>query len=150
MAWGFPTNPSLPKWRRSLNDNPSATSSPAEELRAAADKLRMMAAEATAGPWNVRVRHLQKSPTVPAHADFITPEYSSRVSLQKPGRLFDAQWQALMHPGLADPIADWLESEARQYDLPPCNDPTGVCNRCEWNPGILDAIRVARAINGTV
>jgi hypothetical protein len=59
-----------------------------------------------------------------------------------------AEWCAPVSPVVAEPLADWLEEEARQYELPPCNDPTGVCNRCEYDPTILAALTVARAING--
>ena len=42
-------------------------------------------------------------------------------------------------------VADLLEEIARQYDAPPCDDPTGVCTPCEWRPDFNDALRVARA-----
>lgn len=49
---------------------------------------------------------------------------------------------------LAEPVADLLDLIADQYEREPCDDPTGVCNRCEFDPTILAADLVADAING--
>jgi hypothetical protein len=43
-------------------------------------------------------------------------------------------------------VADWLEETARQFDAPPCDDPSGVCTPCEWRPDFNDALRVAEAV----
>lgn len=50
---------------------------------------------------------------------------------------------------LHEPLASWLEETARQFDAPPCDDPSGVCNHCERREDFNDALAVARALNGS-
>jgi hypothetical protein len=131
---------------------------PAEELRQAASLVRELAYDATRGPW---VAH----PTI-SRADL--EDRSSAWTICRPicdqqvpgecepdcGRNVlqtgaesceedflgenDAQWIALMHPGLAKPLAVWLESWAGvelREDGPYPDD---------W----FHAVQIARAING--
>lgn len=100
------------------------------ELREAAARLRETAAPATPGPWTVIIRYLRKHPSVPAQADFITPAYGARISVQTRQRLPDARWQALLHPGLAEPLADALE---------------GTADGCRTHQALL---AIARVLNG--
>jgi hypothetical protein len=53
---------------------------------------------------------------------------------------------ATMHPAFALAVADLVEEIARQFDAPPCDDPTGVCNGCERREDFNDAHRAALAI----
>lgn len=87
-----------------------------------------------------------------ARCDHRFPVQPPEGSLAAPGncRACGQSWERreVVSDELAEPLADWLDEQARQYNLPPCNDPTGVCNRCEYDPSILAAQVVARAING--
>jgi hypothetical protein len=95
----------------------------AEELRAAAAKLRETAANASPGPWSAQ-------------------DFAFRHGLA------DAAWIALMDPAVAEPLAAWLEETARQYEMPPCDFPDGVCNSCERRDDFVHAMAVAHIING--
>ncbi len=87
---------------------------PADELRAAATLLRERAAKATSGPWadlpylggDVYIKEADGSYRFIAqtarHDDAFQPD--------------DACWIATMHPGLAEPLAAWLEVEAEIAD----------------------------------
>lgn len=128
----------------------------ADLLRKAAAKLRDAAEHATDGPWYVvgPPWNDQTPYVVAGHPDpdvgifLADPEHPTMSRRGTEGA--DAAWIALASPALAEPLAGWLEEEALQWDLPPCDDPTGVCNRCEWRPAVNDALAVARAILGEV
>lgn len=138
------------------------TMTPAEELRAAAERIREYAKGTTPadgdpagwlGAVNEDTGHafIFGGPTDEAgYRTGVVFEFRDETDCQNCVRptAEDLRWMWLMSPELAEPLAAWLEDEARQYDLPPCNDPTGVCNRCEHDPSVLDALAVARAING--
>jgi hypothetical protein len=51
-------------------------------------------------------------------------------------------------PVLWDTVADLLDEIARQYDMPPCDSPAGVCNGCERREDFNDAVRVAETYLG--
>jgi hypothetical protein len=121
-----------------MPDTTTKTRTPAEELRAAATKLRETAEKATPGPWGA-------------------PEHDSSVVAWRVGpggfdddfdyvidqtldRAEDADWIALAHPGLAEPLAEWLEMEAHMAER------RGLS--AEGNT--FHALKVARAINGEV
>jgi hypothetical protein len=81
---------------------------PAETLRAAAQHVREMAQQATPGPWvangaGVGTDYTDNEPDLIVAVDAFDPN--------------DAAWMALMHPGLAEPLAAWLEMEAHMWDL---------------------------------
>lgn len=82
---------------------------PADELRAAAARLRTLAAAATSGPWaaeksNAYGHRVGNSD----EADWIawTGEHGETRSEA------DAQFIAAMHPGVGEELAKWLEHEA--------------------------------------
>jgi hypothetical protein len=115
---------------------PDTTPAPADELRAAAEKLRKLIAAATPGPWTAMpdvlvggwaVAHDPKSDEGPYPADFI----------HEP----DARYIAAMHPGVGLPLADWLDTEAATW----AGDE--VHNQCSSKTCTLDAaLAVARAV----
>lgn len=116
----------------------------AAELRQAAATLRETAGNATAGPWS----------TVSGAANvlhFPDDDFRDPRVVVGPGRgasLADVAWIALAHPGLAEPLAAWLDTVADQYEAPKCDDPTGVCNGCEQRDDFVEAAAVARIIAG--
>jgi hypothetical protein len=114
---------------------------PAEELRGAATKLRETARGVThfPTPWTVepaeddqwRVMYVKGNPLAGLIAT--TPDY---------GRVWLADWIALMHPGLAEPLALLLEDQAQAYE----NFLGGSADIAE---GIVRCgLAVARVING--
>ncbi|WP_329390140.1 hypothetical protein [Streptomyces sp. NBC_01716] len=109
------------------------TTSPADELRTAAALLRARATTATPSPW-----------TQTGIGDFgwyiDGPGIETADSDQ--GRA-DADYIALMHPGVGAALADWLDRMA---------DANEAAN--DWTFGLiatlnLEALAVARQINGT-
>lgn len=142
---------------------------PAEQLRAAAAKIRETAAKATPGPWvdmsteedSIYPRWIMGPPTVPddpwsftepikVTGDLVDHEIVSRE---------DTAWIALMSPALAEPLAAWLEKTAEtvrhhepdtQYDgLPNWQWCTGCdTEECEGLQNITAALTVARAVLG--
>ncbi|GII84562.1 hypothetical protein Ssi03_25520 [Sphaerisporangium siamense] len=125
---------------------------PAEELRAAAARLRERAEQATPGPWSVgnddviglgieqtgRGSFTYDAQIARVLEDYERDEenYGNRELGTTEG---DARWMALVHPGLAEPLAAWLES----WD---------DVNVSEHGPHLDDwrhALAVARVINGT-
>ncbi|MBA9003693.1 hypothetical protein [Thermomonospora cellulosilytica] len=129
--------------------------SPAAELRAAARTLRALAADATRGPWS----------TLPGAANvwhFLSSDSDAGGDaapvLVVPGvgvRLGNAAWIARIHPGLAEPLADWLEAEAKKVEAGTYTDLGGpfhaACHgRFDEDCSCFDEVlAVARVINGT-
>ncbi|WP_049568711.1 hypothetical protein [Nonomuraea sp. SBT364] len=136
----------------------ATTTTTAEELKTAATRVREAARGTAAGPWKaspVWSPDAAVTSAVYSHAHPAgTPESEVVASGQKRYRKgglrnpCNAVWIALANPDLAEPLASWLEETARQYDAPPCDDPTGVCNHCERRDDFVNALHVARAING--
>lgn len=129
---------------------------PAQDLRAAAAKLREMAKGTTPGPWFLADCELYPRWILSAGAtgpDSDDPAYvakSYRDGDDDGLNVSDADWQwmAFAHPGLAEPLAALLEEAARQYEMPPCDHPDGVCNGCERRDDFVLALEAARTING--
>jgi hypothetical protein len=143
---------------------------PAEEWRAAAAKLRETAKAATPGLWHPDADELGRGWDLRSAANGLMLGFGFTKA--------DATWSALMHPGLAGPLAAWLEKTATQYDedtymdVPGHGDACGpgasmcnghaeilFCDRCghPLEPETDDedrcgcwnnAIRTARVING--
>jgi hypothetical protein len=142
-------------------------STPAEELRAAATKLRETASKATPGPWRVGggtsigvgiEPHSRGSFAYDAIVAEATSEedrendvetafgWDRVVEVGTPAA--DAEWIALASPALAEPLADLLDSIAAEWDKPPCDAPE-TCNRCaEPDPVVIDALRLVLALTG--
>lgn len=95
---------------------------PAEELRAAAARLRALAADATPGPWRQHDTHLGQygyTATVLSGKGNDTdlrawlPSMSHEPWDERRNVWSDAAYIAAMHPGVGAALADWLETEAR-------------------------------------
>jgi hypothetical protein len=111
--------------------------STAKEMRAAAHKLRESAENATPGPWGT-------TPQDGVIAWRLGPggfddDYEYVIEDRQFEHDEDASWVALVHPGLAQPLAEWLEMEAHMVEK------RGLS--AEGNT--FHALKVARAINGT-
>lgn len=108
------------------------SSAPAEELRAAATRLRVLADRATPGPWaadhSVPYGHRVGGSD---EADWVawTGEHGES------GSEADAAYIAAMHPVIALALANWLNETARN------TEPFGRAN--------AHAVEVARQILGT-
>lgn len=106
---------------------------PTDELRAAAAKIRALAATATNGPW-YQAGIGDEGWTVASPNYFIADTEDSEK-----GRA-DADWIAALHPGVGKALADWLDDEARRIAC--ASSPAGqeIVGR--------RALAVARAILG--
>lgn len=118
---------------------------PAEELREAAKRLRERAQWATEGPWSVQEEHGRdiagdgfSDVRVTGPAGVVAVTYLTGVIETGPHE-DNAAYIASMHPGVATAVAGWLDIEAGilEKGLP---DPTG---------GWAEARAVARAVLGT-
>ena len=117
------------------------TDSPAEELTAAAEKLRALVTDLgdCRGPWYVVNRDQRH---YPQRIDNIGVPYvvaSTTTDPSHPPTVAD--YIAAMHPGVGRALADWLDRMAEATEQ--AND---------WTVGViatlqLDALAVARAIN---
>jgi hypothetical protein len=127
---------------------------PAEELRAAAEKIRKLAAEATPPPWTWQRWH---SDTCPADcndptcfllivgsphgpvgdADVDRDVFAVERSVQERGE-GDAAYIAAMHPGVGEALAELLDTAADYVADDSPNHPTHL----------VRALAVARAILG--
>lgn len=124
---------------------------PAEELRAAAFRLREVAANAADGPWTASPVWSSRSHATSAvyslahDAGTTASEVVASGRADKSGGIvnpFNAVWIATVHPGLAEPLAAWLESLAEKPErLGVHRDETGVSVD-------RNALAVARQING--
>jgi hypothetical protein len=117
----------------------------AEELRAAAAKLRKTAKNATPGRWTAEHQSWAGDNAVLSYATngHAVAVCGEEVKGADHPASADAAWIALAHPGLAEPLAAWLESAAKHAGK--VVDPA--------NQAIIadqDALAVARVINGTV
>lgn len=81
---------------------------PAEELRAAAAKLREMAAVATPGPWTL-VKNIQEHTSSHMQSTWSRPGKTQAV---KASQHDDYAWVVLLGPDKAELLAVWLETEA--------------------------------------
>lgn len=105
--------------------------SPADELRAAAEKLHTLVAdlEDCRGPW-----YIVNEASYPQRIDNIGVPYVVATTTTDPGHPPDiARYISAMHPGVGHALADLLDDQAD-------GDDEGVIN--PW------ALAVARALNG--
>lgn len=89
---------------------------PADELRAAAAKLRERAKAATAGEWTVvrdDVGGGKFCTGVWAQMGLVGGQY---VTEEMHSREADAAWIALMGPDKAESLAAWLDEDAREIE----------------------------------
>lgn len=120
---------------------------PAAELRAAAAKLRETAEQATAGPWQVRGGNQVSSNVVTLDGSVVIDggaHQSAKKAVVFGAALHaDAAWIALAHPGLAKPLAAWLNDVA---DAVEGHDPDDGCE-CIQSESFHRAHDIARVIN---
>lgn len=119
---------------------------PAEELRAAATKLRATAAHAAAGPWHIRPGNDVSSNVADRNDDLIIDGggYASGDKAIVYGAALngDAAWISLVNPLLAEPLAQLLEDQAAMYEHYLLRG-ADVAERIVWH-----GLGVARVING--
>ena len=127
---------------------------PAEELRSAAEMIRRHATDVTAGPW--------KSEASVAHGHRVgttndtswvawTGEHREENSAQ------DADWIALLHPGVGLALAKLLDDCAELHEPHTCDKHEGCAPLgCQWcadedSPcaDVRNALAVARQVLGT-
>ena len=60
----------------------------------------------------------------------------------------DARWICLTGPGIAEPLADLLETIADRHDAAPCDGAAGACTPCQSYPEIIAAQTLALALTG--
>lgn len=130
--------------------------SASDELRAAAAKIRDLASRVPHGPWHVELGKNHRHPGYPQRISnpeatliaetFTSPEF-------KPA---EAEYIALMHPGVGTLLADWLEDVAKFWDgLNNDADewtklPTKIRDELRTGPWDAEhALAIARSINGT-
>lgn len=131
------------------------TTSPADELKAAAELLRETAGHATPGPWRSHDTWLDRgghTATVLTDRPDLNatelvawlPTMSSTPWDETRNAWRNAGWMALAHPGIGAALADWLDTEAATWAGDEVHD------RCTEQACTLDAaLAVARQINGT-
>jgi hypothetical protein len=100
---------------------------PAAVLRTAVRVLRELAAEATPAPWGfARLPGIEeRAPEYcqvsggPDEDGYLTRSVASWAEGDDGTRLSqeDGAWVAALHPGIAEPLAVWLESFANDYEL---------------------------------
>ncbi|MCK2144864.1 hypothetical protein MWG58_28905 [Streptomyces sp. WAC00276] len=119
---------------------------PADTLRAAAEKLRALADAAHGSPW-AAVEIPRPGYDLPAwwvESDHQDPDGSTSATVADcPWGEADAHYIAAMHPGVATALAKWLEAEAAQ-PLTAQHSP-----RCTADCTTTAALTVARQILGS-
>jgi hypothetical protein len=116
----------------------AAQPNPAAQLRAAAQLLRERATAATPGPWQARGDYSDAiySDTSEGIVDVIAGgKWGGEASVFD--NEHDATWIAMMHPGVGEPLAAWLDATAA-YCTVSITYPTHV----------VRALAVARALLG--
>lgn len=102
-----------------ISEERKGTMSPAEELRAAAKRLRERAEAATAGPWTAQVMGSEGYLVSRVHGT-IRERGRSRVGRfgckDWDGDRADAEYVASMHPPVALAVAEWLDRNAEACD----------------------------------
>lgn len=117
-----------------MTDTTTTTRTPTQELRDAATKLRETAAKAMPGPWGP----LDDGDRVVAWK--VGPDGFDDDFDEPMDHGGNAAWIALAHPGLAERLAAWLETEAHMVGV------RGLSAEGQS----FHALKVARAINGEV
>lgn len=137
-----------------MTDKPTERT-PAEELRAAAEKLREAAEIATGGPWEIRPGNNVSSNVAASSINGggwmvidgggWSEEVDGKLKTVVYGAALnaDAAWIALAHPGLAAPLAVWLEDGAKHYERYAESHGRDIAERVVYH-----GIAVARVING--
>lgn len=120
------------------------TPAPAARLRAAAGVVRELSTAATPGPW---------TPESPLLSDIVTSALLGRVAdcsvgtEYRPQSIPDAAWIALMHPGVGEPLAKWLEYVAELAVSVAAHRPDAATEDAPW---LAPALALADAILAAV
>ncbi len=85
---------------------------PADELRAAAEKLRKLAQAATPGPWEYDPEPYGYGDDIYYDVDGDNGGWAAHAESQP-----TAAYIAAMHPGVGLALAEWLEAEAAQAEF---------------------------------
>ena len=128
---------------------------PADVLRTAAARVRETARSATRGPWAAEESREHGFRVGTSDGQEWVAWTGAYDDEPDPSRA-DAAWIALMHPGLAEPLAAWLEA-ADLHEPVICEKHEGCkplgCQRCaeeDWPcADARRAVAVARIILGT-
>lgn len=116
---------------------------PADELRAAAEKLRELATAATPGicpHWAyMAVRHIARNCEIEC-------DHDEHRNLDQPtwDRFEDAPYIAAMHPGVGLALADWLDGTAATIEAVTRKHGDAAHEGSHW---VAPALAVAREIN---
>lgn len=86
---------------------------PAEEMRAAAAKLREMAAKTSGGPWTL-MKNIQERTGSHMQSTWMRPGKKTAIN---PHQHDEYAWIALMDPDKAEPLACWLDVAARMTEI---------------------------------
>lgn len=129
--------------------------SPADELRTAAEKLRELTTAATPGPWRQHDTHLGPyghTATVLSGERNTTelrawlPTMSQESWDETRNVWADASYIALMHPGVGAALADWLDSTAATIDAVTRKHEEAASETAHW---VAPALAVVRQINAS-
>ncbi|MFG3510219.1 hypothetical protein ACGF5F_32505 [Streptomyces sp. NPDC047821] len=115
---------------------------PADELRTAAEKLHELTSDTTPSPW--WAEHPEERWGEQKDARVVSSRGTLAILASEENGHLNADYIAAMDPSVGTALADWLEATADQRDRlaalfeEPVPDPNPDC-----------ALAVARAINGT-
>ena len=92
---------------------------PADELRTAADRLRKLAGQASEAPWTTQW-NAQEYELISPSRPYPIAEWTYAIVTTEPAASLqraecdtaNADYIAAMHPGVGTALADWLDSEA--------------------------------------
>lgn len=127
---------------------------PAAELRAAATKLRELAAQADDGPWETTWReqqyHLDGYRDGDLHPisewTYAIATWEPKVETERAEcDTANADYMAAMHPGVGAALADWLDSTAATIEAVHRKREDAATEDSHW---VAPALAVARALNG--
>lgn len=130
---------------------------PAEELRTAAAKLRQTAANATPGPWEdvstddtgAWPRWILGAPNADGYGQDVLVVHEEVAEAYSVVAREDLAWIALVNPGLAEPLAAWLDACANDIgSITPLAGDLDLFVFCDEPSSVKRAVAVARAING--
>jgi hypothetical protein len=136
--------------------NPARVTSPAAELKAAAEKIRKLAGQATGAPWAATWREQEYQVDGYQDGDLHpVAEWTYAVATWEPQAseqradcdTANADYIAAMHPGIGLLMAKWLEDTAATVEAVHRKRPDAVTEGGQW---LAPALAVARAVLGEV
>ncbi|MFH9812533.1 hypothetical protein ACH4NO_18295 [Streptomyces olivaceus] len=115
---------------------------PADEMLAAADKLRSTCTAASPGPWKIAKVRPYTDPLLMSRYDETPDDKEVLIAGSIDVDPSDQAVVQMLHPGVGVALAEWLETEAAQ----PLTAQHGP--RCTADCTTTAALAVARQING--